>query len=298
MKARLNRLRLRNLALFLAVAGAVAVAALFAAREAGLGDRSAVAEGERLVLTLTPEAGSCTTEEAWEAWGVNRGGERHTSGWVVTDETAVQWRVSGGQPPYTLEIDGQSADSNGATFAGETGRATIACATTSASWRWGEWDLKRARYYTSDPELDSGWKTIEAEVRDANGDTAEATTRFYVIYEATNDLHLLRRGETYRVFGHLITIPDGVDMRIGASSTGSGGGGVQTFYIEGTDPFVVIWLNARTFREVNREVPSEDGSGARDRSDYSESELREFHAAFDAFARSVDQPPNLDRSER
>lgn len=296
MRARLSRLRMRDLASFVVVAGVVAVAALFAAREVGLGDRSAVAEGERLVLTLTPEAGSCTTEEAWEAWGVDRGGQRHTSGWVVTAETALQWHVSGGEAPYTLEIDGQSANSEGAVFSGETGRVTIACTNTSASWRWGEWDLKPARYYTSDPALDSGWKTIEAEVRDANGNSAEATTQFYVIYEATNDLHLLRRGQTYRVFGHLVTIPDGVDMRIGDRISGSGGDSVQTFYIDGTDPFVVIWLNARSFREVKREVPSEDGSGAGNGALYSEGELREFHTAFDLFAGSVGQPPGLDRS--
>ncbi len=298
MRTRLSRLRIRDLALFLVVAGVVAIVVVFAGREAGLGDRSAVADGEGLVLTLTPEAGSCTTEEAREAWGVDRGGQRHTSGWVVTAETALQWHVSGGEPPYTLEIDGQSANSAGAAFTGESGRVSIACANTSASWRWGEWDLKPARYYTSDPALDSGWKTIEAEVRDANGNTAEATTQFYVIYEATDDLHLLRGGETYRVFGHLITVPDGVDMRIGAASTGSGGDGVQTFYIEGTDPFVVIWLNARSFREVKREVPSDDGTGAGNRAVYSEGELREFHTAFDVFASSGDQPPGLDRSER
>lgn len=297
MRRRLSQLQMRDLALFVVVAAALAVAAIIAACEAGLGDRSAVAEGERLVLTLTPEAGSCTTEEAREAWGFNRAGERETSGWVVTQEIAVQWQVSGGQPPYTLEIDGQSADSAGAAFASETGQATIACAKTSASWRWGEWDLKRTRYYTSDPELDSGWKTIEAEVRDANGDTAEATTQFYVIYKAVDDLHLLRRGETYLIFGHLITIPDGVDMRIGAASTGSGGAGVQTFYIDGTDPFVVIWLNARTFREVNREVPSDDGTETRGASGYSAGDLQRFEAAFDQFADSVGKIPEQ-RSEQ
>ena len=219
---RMSRLRIRDLALFVLVAAGVAVAAPFAAREAGLGDRSAAPERDPLILTVAHEPGFCTTKEAR---GITRAGERQPSSWVVTQETTVQWRVDGGEPPYMIEIDGRSADSTGAAFTGETGTATITCANTSASYRWGYWSGMPTRYYTSDPDLDSGWKTVKAKVRDANGDTAEAKAQFYVAFQAVDDLHLLRRGETYLVFGHLITIPDGVDMRIGGAITGSGGGG-------------------------------------------------------------------------
>lgn len=292
MRARLNRLRMRDLALFVVVAGVVTVAAVFAAREAGLGG-GAEAQGEQLVLTLTPEADYCVTERAEEAWGYGSGGVRQSSGWVVVAEAAVLWNVSGGQPPYTLEVDGRSADAAGEALSGATGRATVPCADTSVSWRWGTYTDERIRYYDSDPQLDSGLRTVEAEVRDANGKKAKAEVNVYVVYSTTSHSHLLRRGRTYRVWGRLFTIPDSVDMRIGASSTGSSGGGVNTFYIEGTDPFVVIWLNDRTFREVNREVPSDEGTGVRGSAAYSEAELRQFHSVLNEFARSVDQPPKL-----
>ena len=70
-------------------------------------------------------------------------------------------------------------------------------------------------------------------------------------------------------------------MRIGDSSTGSSSG-FQSFYIEGSDPYVVIWLKADTFQEVDREVPSEEGTGARGGSGYTENKLQEFHSALGA----------------
>ena len=249
MRARLNRIKLRDLALFVVVAGVVAVAGVFIGGEAGLGDRGAGAQGEPLILTLTPEADHCVTKGSREAWGIGSDGARQTSGWVVVAEAAVRWYVAGGEPPYTLKINGKSADADGQSFSGASGRATVGCANTSASWRWGEWSSQPARYYASDPALDSGWLTIEAEVRDSSGTEAEATVRIYTVFTAVNDLDLLRGGETYSVFGHFITIPEGVDMRIGDSSTGSSSG-FQSFYIEGSDPYVVIWLKADTFQEV------------------------------------------------
>lgn len=290
MKSRLSRLRMRDLSLFVAVAGIVTVAAVFAAREAGLGG-GAVAESERLVLTLTPEADYCVTERAEEAWGYGSGGVRQSSGWIVAAQMAVQWSVSGGEPPYTLEIGGQSAVPAGETFSSASGRVTIPCADTSLSWRWGTYTEEGIRYYDSDPEVDSGWHTIEAAVKDANDKKATATAEFYLVYSTGSYMDLLSGGETYRVFGHLLTIPDGVDMRISDSSTGSNGSGIQTFRIEGKDPFVIIWLDARSFREVKREVPSNRSTGVSGSSSYSERELREFHSAFDAFADSVGKVP-------
>ena len=290
VRAKLNRIGLRDLALFVAVAGIVAVAAVFVARAADLGG-GAVAEDERLVLTLTPEADYCVTKRAEEAWGYGSGGVRQSSGWVVPAEMAVQWNVSGGTPPYTLKIEGQSADPAGEAFSNASGSAAVPCADTSVSWRWGTYTEERIRYYDSDPVVDSGWHTIEAEIKDANGKKAKATAEFYLVYSTGSYKDLLRGGETYRVFGHLITIPDGVDMRISDSSTGSNGSGVQTFRIEGKDPFVIIWLDARTFREVKREVPSNRSAGVSGSSSYSEHELRDFHSVFDAFAESVGKPP-------
>ena len=35
--------------------------------------------------------------------------------------------------------------------------------------------------YDTDPKVDSGWKTVNDGVTNANGDTAQASTEFYVI---------------------------------------------------------------------------------------------------------------------
>ena len=302
MRARLSRIRLRDVVLFAVVAGAVAVAALFAAREAGLGDRSAVAEGEPLTLTLTAQSAVCETERArW--WGysglrTNEQGRRVrepvTIGWVADAVVPVRWQVSGGTAPYTLVIDRESRDVE-RDYRSPAGTAKVGCGDTTVGTFFQEEDPAEGemRFYRTDPEIDSGWKTVRATVTDANGATAEATVDVYVIYVTGNHDDLLRGGKTYRVFGHLITIPDGVDMRIGDASTD----GVRSFYIEGTDPFVVIWLNKRTYREVKREVPSEDGTGARGSSAYSASDLQQFQAAFNQFANSVGRLPEQ-RSEQ
>ncbi len=306
MRARLSRLRVRDVALFVAVAAVVAVVGVFVAREAGVGGREAVAEGETLTLTLSaPEI--CETKQARNLVSsllrTNAAGARVrewvSHGWRVFAETPVTWRVSGGTAPYTLVIDGESRDADG-DYLGAVGAAMVSCAITTLGTYFEvvSRQVGVTRLYREDPQVDSGAKTIRAVVMDAAGRTAEATVDFYVLYSIGHHDDLLRGGEAYRVFGHLITIPDGVDMRIGDAITGSSGHGVQGFYIEGTDPFVVIWLDARTFREVKREVPSEEGTGATGRSGYTESELREYHSTFDAFASSVDQPPNLERGDQ
>ena len=217
MRARLNRIKLRDLALFVVVAGVVAVAGVFIGREAGLGDREAGAQGEPLILTLTPEADHCVTKDSLEAWGIGSDGARQTSGWVVVAEAAVRWYVAGGEPPYTLKINGKSADADGQSFSGASGRATVGCANTSASWRWGEWSLQPARYYASDPELDAGWMTIETEVEDAEGRKAKAEVDVYVVVDLGNGTSgdILVRGKTYRIDGHLITTPVDYDVRVG-----------------------------------------------------------------------------------
>ena len=307
MMTRLRRITLRDLALFVVIAGVVAVSTVCGAQEIGLeGERaeagtdavqdepaqSQLSEeqehtAEPLTLTLTPEAGHCESERAREDWTWETNGERVTYGWLLPAEAIVRWAVEGGVGPYTLVIDGQHADVEGRSFSGATGRGSVACANTSVSWRWVEWLDGSVRYYESDPEVDSGWKTVRATVTDANGDTAEATVRFYVILSEPGQL--LKRGETYRISGHLFTIPASFDMEFGYISTGSSGPGYQQFIIAGTDPIVSILLRVDNFTEVSREVPAQHG--ATGSSDDQASQQRKFNAALDAFAASLDQPP-------
>ena len=216
MKAILNRVRMRDLVVFVAVAGIVAVAVVFAARDAGLGGGTS-AEGEQLVLSLMSEADYCVTERAEEAWGYGSGGVRQSAGWIVAAEAAVQWNVSGGQPPYTLEIDSQSADAAGEHYSGASGRATVPCVNTSVSWRWGTYVDEAIRYYDSDPLMDSGRKTIQAEVKDVNGRRARTEVDVYVVIDlgVGSSRDLLLRGQTYRIDGHLITAPADFDISVG-----------------------------------------------------------------------------------
>lgn len=53
-------------------------------------------------------------------------------------------------------------------------------------------------------------KAIRAVVTDANGDSSTATTDVYVILNNPNRLY---RGKTYRINGHLFTVPDNHDLR-------------------------------------------------------------------------------------
>lgn len=291
MTAKFSRLRMRDLVLFVVVAGVVAVAALFAAREAGVGG-GAEAQGEQLILTVTPEASYCVTERAQESWGIGSGGARLSSGWVVAADLALQWSVTGGALPYTLEIDGESEDASGERFSGAIGRASVPCVDSSVSWRWGKYSGGAVRLYGSDPQVNSGWTTVRAEVTDANGDKAEATARFYIVLDGPDYYPaLLKRGETYRIFGHLFTIPTEYDMQVGARATGSSGPGYQSFIIAGTDPSVSILFEIDNFTEFSRKVPAQS-DGATGTSDNSTTQQRNFNSALDSFADSVDQPPS------
>lgn len=298
MKARIRQPRIRDLVLFGAAAGILAVAVLFAARAAGLGG-GAVAEGERLVLTLTPQAEYCVTKRAEEAWGYGSGGGRQSSGWVVAAEMAVQWNVSGGEPPYTLEIDGQSTDSAGDTFSGTSGRATVPCADTSVSWRWGRYTDEAIRYYDSDPVVDSGWKTIEAEVRDAVGRKATAEVDVYVVVDlgfgGSGDI--LTRGKTYRIDGHLITAPIEFDISIGGmaepecpESLPAGERCERTYYFRLVGVDAGVGLFESDYAEASRWRRGVAGADA--------SRGNAIDEALDEFSDSAGAPPRRDRGTR
>ena len=65
--------------------------------------------------------------------------------------------------------------------------------------------------------VDSGWKTVNAVVTDANGDTAQASTEFYVMLDLGGGSagDVLRRGETYRIMGTLMTAPQHYEVIVG-----------------------------------------------------------------------------------
>ncbi len=71
--------------------------------------------------------------------------------------------------------------------------------------------------------------------------------------------HVFRGGETYRIFGRLMTVPEGINLLIGEHGF-TEEGSVQTFVIEGTS--ATILLDDATYREVGHWLPEEGAQGA------------------------------------
>ena len=231
-------------ALAVAVIALVTALVYFGGREAGVAERSeagtvvvqdqrgeaaqqgddeeADGEGDAGPLTLTLSAAEiCETTPAqgysgaamvWneetQDWGV----KSYKTGYDDVGETAVTWSVGGGTAPYTLVIDGETRDAE-QTYVGPNGTASVSCA-----MQLGETFITDdgSRRYRTEPEVDSGLKTIRATVTDGAGATAEASVDVYVILELPGSRSILKRGKTYRVFGRLITAPTTHDVRVGS----------------------------------------------------------------------------------
>ena len=229
---RLRAVEPRQAALFFAVVALVAAVAYFGAREAGVGGSTAASgEGvppEPLTLTLTAASQTCETTSSQEyARGAtyqdaegNWVYERRSDGWDDVSETPVTWAVSGGTPPYTLTIDGETRDAE-QTYAGPSGTASVSCALSFGETFINDED---GRNYRTQPEVDSGLKTIRATVTDSAGATADASVNMYVILELGSSGDVLQSGKTYRVLGTLLTVPESVDhMSIGGFIDTDGG---------------------------------------------------------------------------
>ena len=274
----------RRWALFVVITAVVAVVFYFGVREAGVGPRTeasveATAEHpvepaqqndgeaagtEPLALTLSaPDI--CETTQPQEYGGaVVRWDEAkndwtyttHSNGWSKVGEVAVAWAVNGGTGPYTLVIDSETRDAR-QTYEGPSGTASVSCAL-----RFSETfitDEGRRRYRT-EPEVDSGLKTIRATVTDGAGETAEASVDVYVILELHDSGDILHSGKTYRALGTLLTVPPGLEHVIIGGGTeihrgptlrglGLGGGWVR--------------VHEATLREHSRSTRSESaGDGA------------------------------------
>ena len=317
MTARIRQLRARDVALLVAVAAVVAVLGVMIGREAGIGLQAGTSvasspadesppllqqqseETTALTLSLSAIRQICETPSPRPYISFSRDasgrGQNVTRGWFSAAEVHVpiDWRVSGGAPPYTIVIDNETRDLDGE-YAGPSGTAKVSCSDTSGG-TYLEDDTgydEVIRFLRVDPQTDSGWKTVHATVTDANGDTAEATTRFYVILDGPAYYPgLLKRGETYRIFGRLFTIPSEFDMQVGDASTGGSGPGYQEFLVAGSNPYITFLFRMDNYTEVSREVPAQRSDAALS-SDGSTLQQYEIHAALGAFARSVDQYPN------
>lgn len=132
--------------------------------------------------------------------------EADFDGRPVTPTLDIEWQVSGGVGPYAVVVDGERGS-------GPTGVVNIIC---------GVWNDEER--YASD--VDSGLMTILAQVSDAAGDSATAVAHVYAVRVIRADgarytsIHELAAGQTYRVHGLLLTIPDEFTASLGDYHSG------------------------------------------------------------------------------
>ena len=276
MTTRWRRLRPGDLALSVAAAAVVVVVIVVVGRELGIGREAAAvrdgaggqaaAEPAETELTLTLSAPEiCQTERGWgyagEAWVYDDEGEiigtrSITRGWANIAEIPVRWEVTGGTDPYTLVIDNEKRDGVGA-YEDATGTASVSCAPNPGAVSYEDYD--QHRWYHTNPEVDSGPKTIRATVKDARGATAHALATVYVVLQVRGPRHSdgtgirLLGGKTYRVEGALYTVPRGVVLQTGSMWEAEGGSG-QSIWIVGRE--AVLYIDPLTGKELYRAIGS------------------------------------------
>ena len=317
MRAMLSRLQARDAALFVVIAGLVAAGVFAAAREAGVGERAdagtqAAAAEQRvsapqqsgegtppapLALTLSAPticetlpaqgyAGARSYQDEEGNWHV----ERTSSGWTGVNEVRVTWTASGGAAPYTLQIDGEPRDVAGA-YAGASGTASVSCALRSSGVFFPHPLDEEHRRYRTEPEVDSGLKTIRAVVTDGSGATAEASIAVYVILSVASSGDILQGGETYRVFGTLLSAPEGVDhLIIGGMAESEGGSTTFGLGIAGGG-----WVSLRV-GDLKEEARSTRAPGSKGGSAVRGAGETALDAQIDELVESVGQSPSVDRN--
>ena len=182
-----------------------------------------------------------------------------TTSWGKVSEKAVTWSVDGGTPPYSLVIDGETRDAE-QTYAGSSGTASVSCA-----MRFGETFIDdEERRHRTEPEVDSGLKTIRATVTDGAGATAEASVDVYVILALNSSGDILQGGKTYRVMGTLLTVPEALDYVIlGGGIEGRGGPWIGIGIAGGIAGDGWVLVRQGNLREHSRSTRSADaGDGA------------------------------------
>ena len=208
----------RNIAMVMFAWTIAAWVVYFGARALGLGGSSL----DGLVLTISvPEI--CETGQEDEGYG-SIGGYDEDGKWVragtygpfyqLTDINTVElmWSIGGGVEPYEVSVQGQTL------LSGQWGSTLVYCA-ESLPYDELDFTLPRDEYarirLDDPPVVNPGPMTFEATVTDANGLSATATTDdMYIIpdcrIECKDDV--LRPGYTYRIYGRLITIPEGLKV--------------------------------------------------------------------------------------
>lgn len=210
----------RNVVLVLLTWAIATCAIYFGVRALGLGSS---ADGLAFTISV-PEI--CETGQEDEGYG-SIGGYDEDGKWVrvgtygpfyeLADINTVEltWSIDGGVEPYEISVQGQTL------LSGQRGSTLVYCA---ESLPYDELDFTQPRDDYARTQLDKpplvnpGPMTFKSTVTDANGLSATAATDMYIIpdcrIECKDDA--LPPGYTYRIYGRLLTIPDGlrVDARV------------------------------------------------------------------------------------
>ena len=298
MVERMRAVGARWVLLFIAVAALAASAcagegsevetAVPQARQAGVVQQGEARADGQLVLTLTAPH-MCEVEgKSRDVHASRRNNDDGTSEevfdfghWTDVATIAVEWRVSGGTPPYTLVIDGETQDADGE-YTGPSGEALVSCALdngeTYFSDRWGE----TQRWHRTRPTVDAGLKSVSASVTDSAGATADAVVDVHAVRVAGGGDFVLRGGNTYRISGTLFTIPEGLDLIVGEVGEPEGGPTTQTLDIRGSSGgrAAMIVIDTNTGEELGRRVY--DPSGGNSVPGWPPSSLHDFLDEFSA----------------
>ena len=263
---------------------------------------------EPLTLTLSaPEI--CEVERASRQVHATVVGKNEETGeeqvkfgdWTDVPTVLVRWQASGGAPPYTLVIDGEPRDAAGE-HVGGAGGALVSCALqngeTYFSDRWGPMQ----RWHRTEPVIDSGLKTIRATVTDSVGATGSASIEVYAVRKYMSDGVTLEPGKTYRVHGHLLTVPPHTSVEVAYTEDSDCDGPacegtVNVLGMHSSEHSVYVGIGRRTGTEVGRRqhwlhgdmLPPDD---PRNKGGSVEHPL---HAKFDELVDSIGRLPRVDR---
>ena len=288
------------------------------------------ASAEPLTLALSAPQ-TCEAERAGEAWG-----DSPLGWWHPIAEVDVVWTVSGGTEPYTLTIDGEMRDHVGY-YVGASGIAWVSCGPETGGAfivdptpGWGApkeqeqavphihtvdpypgWGSPKERRYWSDPQVDSGLKTIRATVTDGAGATAEASVDVYVILQIEDSGEILESGKTYRVHRFLVTVPEGMTLEIGGFEVN----GSESVKLYTLGPRYRTWISIDTFsgeaccRRFRHgygrvridgtlwQTPEEEAAGVEPRRIEVPEEVKRFDALFDELVESINRLPTVDSAD-
>lgn len=329
---RLEGVGWRPAALFLAIAALAAVAMYVGLREAGVNLRTeaspTIARGqpaetpqddekelsdedsqaaEPLALRLSAPTICLVGRASRDVHAILTRNDDGTTGetivfghWTDINTVNVAWRATGGTPPYTLAVDGESRDKNGS-YRGGSGGALVSCALDNGETYFSDLWGPTQRWHRTRPTVDSGWKRIIAIATDSSGATASASIDVYAIKVVTAGSVTLRAGRTYHVFDYLITIPRGVDMMTGSIEESdcvgpNCEGSVLSIFAKDGIHWIDIGIGLKTGRAFGREHWVGNTRLADDHPwNAGGSAEHSLHAKFDELVESIGRLPHIDR---